>query len=184
MCKCYSQDVIVNTSADSIRVKVLEISPTEVKYKKADNQTGPTYSILKSDVYMILYENGSKEVFNQIEPRQFEGEMGQVYFIRKNGYSGSGVTFNMAIDDSPICKLKSNRYSVHYVTPGVHKISLTGNKFTVSEPISIKVVRGRITYIELTTKTHFADFTILIEKISETLAKPLLMELKENKKCQ
>ena len=61
---CFSQDVITIKSGEDISAKILEIGQTEIKYKKFDNQTGPTYSILKSDVIIVRYENGTKDLFN------------------------------------------------------------------------------------------------------------------------
>jgi hypothetical protein len=60
----FAQDVIVLQSGDEIKAKVMEISPGEVKYKKHASPDGPTYTLTKSEVFMIKYENGEKEVFN------------------------------------------------------------------------------------------------------------------------
>lgn len=43
--------------------KVLEISSTEVKYKRFDNLDGPNYVINKTEVSSITYSNGLKDVF-------------------------------------------------------------------------------------------------------------------------
>ncbi|MBQ9671270.1 MAG: hypothetical protein IJV34_00270 [Prevotella sp.] len=59
----FAQDVIVKHDGSTILSKVTEIGVTEVKYKKFSNQNGPTYSILKSDILSINYENGEKETF-------------------------------------------------------------------------------------------------------------------------
>ena len=59
-----AQDVIVMKTGDEVKSKVLEVGINEIKYKKTDNPDGPTYTIAKSDVFMIKYENGSKEVFS------------------------------------------------------------------------------------------------------------------------
>ena len=68
---CYAQDYITKTTGDSIPAKVLEITSSEIKYKKVDNPNGPTYSVLKSDIFYIRYENGSTEIITKMEPRQF-----------------------------------------------------------------------------------------------------------------
>jgi len=60
---CFSQDLITKKTGEDIQAKILEVGQTEVKYKKSDNLTGPTFSISKSDVIMIRYENGTKDVF-------------------------------------------------------------------------------------------------------------------------
>lgn len=63
---CNAQDFIVLKTGDEIKSKVLEISQTEIKYKKFDNLEGPTISIEKQTVFMIRYANGTKDVINQI----------------------------------------------------------------------------------------------------------------------
>lgn len=59
----FSQDVIVKHDGSTILSKVTEIGVSEAKYKKFSNQNGPTYTILKSDILSINYENGEKETF-------------------------------------------------------------------------------------------------------------------------
>ncbi|GHT34666.1 hypothetical protein FACS189434_11220 [Bacteroidia bacterium] len=59
----FAQDVITLKSGDEIQALVQEIGTDEVKYKKFDNKTGPTYTLKKSDIFMIKYANGSKDVF-------------------------------------------------------------------------------------------------------------------------
>ncbi|NDK57625.1 hypothetical protein [Pontibacter fetidus] len=64
-----AQDILTKRNGDELQVKVQEITLTEVKYKRFDNLQGPLISILKSDVFMIKYENGSKMVITE-EPAQ------------------------------------------------------------------------------------------------------------------
>ena len=59
-----AQDVIVKKDNSTILSKVLEISSTEIKYKKWSNQEGPTYSISVSEVASINYQNGDVEKFS------------------------------------------------------------------------------------------------------------------------
>ena len=61
--KC--QDILTLKTGEEINAKVLEINSSEVKYKPSDNPNGPLIVIMKSDVFMIKYENGKKEVFNE-----------------------------------------------------------------------------------------------------------------------
>jgi hypothetical protein len=68
-----AQDIIVLRNGDEIKSKVIEITPTEIKYKKFDNLGGPTIDILKSDVFMIKYANGTKDVMaSSISPASTE----------------------------------------------------------------------------------------------------------------
>jgi hypothetical protein len=71
-----AQDTLSMRSGENILVKVIEVGTTEVKYKKQDNLNGPDFSILKSDLLMIKYENGTKEEFSsikKIEENNFSG---------------------------------------------------------------------------------------------------------------
>ena len=63
-----AQDIIILRSGEEIAARVEEVATDVIKYKKFDNLTGPTYNIEKSKVFMIRYENGSRDVFN--EPTQ------------------------------------------------------------------------------------------------------------------
>ena len=59
-----AQDVILKKDNSTVLSKVLEISSTEIKYKKWSNQDGPTYSISISEVASISYQNGDVEKFS------------------------------------------------------------------------------------------------------------------------
>ncbi len=56
-------DKITFKNGDELNVKILEIAPFDIKYKKCDSPDGPSYIIKKSTVFMITYANGTKEVF-------------------------------------------------------------------------------------------------------------------------
>jgi hypothetical protein len=55
--------VIVTRDAKKISAKVMEVNPGDVKYKNFDNPDGPTYTLLKSQIASILYQNGTVETF-------------------------------------------------------------------------------------------------------------------------
>lgn len=57
-----SCDEIILVNGDIVKAKVLKIGVTEVDYKACDNISGPTISILKSDIFMIKHPNGTKTV--------------------------------------------------------------------------------------------------------------------------
>ena len=65
-----AQDVITLKSGDEIQAKVTEVGQTEVKYKRFDNPDGPTYTVNKSDIFMVKYQNGQKDVFKDEQPAQ------------------------------------------------------------------------------------------------------------------
>ncbi|GAA4368108.1 hypothetical protein GCM10023185_40560 [Hymenobacter saemangeumensis] len=58
-----AQDLLTKRNGDELLVKVVEITSSEVKYRRADNLDGPLITVWKSDVFMIRYANGTKDVF-------------------------------------------------------------------------------------------------------------------------
>lgn len=77
----FAQDVITKSNGDEIKAKVLEVSQTEIKYKKFDNLNGPTFAISKNEVFMVKYENGSKDVFNtERESKSSNGDINMEAF--------------------------------------------------------------------------------------------------------
>ncbi|RYU78365.1 hypothetical protein [Hymenobacter persicinus] len=58
----HAQDLLTKQNGEELQVKVLEITPAEVRYKRTDNPDGPLISLRKADVFMIRYANGTKEI--------------------------------------------------------------------------------------------------------------------------
>ena len=55
------QDTIVKQNQEVILAKIMEISSTEIKYKRFDNIDGPMYTIPKTYINKIKYSNGKIE---------------------------------------------------------------------------------------------------------------------------
>ncbi len=62
----FCQDIITFKTGDEKTIKVLEVGQSEIKYKKDDSST-VLYTVAKTDVFMIKYKDGSKDVFGQLE---------------------------------------------------------------------------------------------------------------------
>lgn len=62
-----AQDVLYKTDNTKQEVKVTEISSTIIKYKAFDNLNGPVYTLSKTEIALIVYQNGLFEAF-QKEP--------------------------------------------------------------------------------------------------------------------
>jgi hypothetical protein len=73
-----AQDVIVKKDGNTILSKILEIGTKEIKYKKFNNQSGPTYTIEKENVSRINFENGTTETFDEtdaVEDKSIEAQL-------------------------------------------------------------------------------------------------------------
>lgn len=64
----YSQDTLITRDSIKEAVKLIEISQTQLKYKRFNNPDGPLFVIDKSQVYMIIYQNGKRELFESTQP--------------------------------------------------------------------------------------------------------------------
>lgn len=110
----FSQDMITKKSSEDIKAKVIEVTTTEIKYKKFDDISGPLFTILKSDVLMIRYENGTKDIFNEVQntvtanvsssDMAIKGEQDAITNY-KGKSSGAGWTATTTILTSPVLGL-------------------------------------------------------------------------------
>ncbi len=61
-------DTIVFKMGNRIIGQVLEIGPSEIKYRDCDNPSGPAIAVLLSDVYVIKHPNGTRDYFHAESP--------------------------------------------------------------------------------------------------------------------
>ena len=60
----WSQDTIVKINSDQLIVKIIEISSTDVRYKKWSYLDGPTFVINRSEILKIKYANGETDIIS------------------------------------------------------------------------------------------------------------------------
>ncbi len=60
---CQAQDLIIKKSGDTVRAKILDVNPAEVRYMKFEQSNGSSYVLLKSAVKQISYSNGVVDSF-------------------------------------------------------------------------------------------------------------------------
>ena len=58
-----AQDSIVKRNNERIAAKIIEVSSTEVKFKRFDYQDGPVFILKNWEILNIVYANGLKESF-------------------------------------------------------------------------------------------------------------------------
>jgi hypothetical protein len=104
----HAQDVIVKKNGDEIKVKIEEVSATDIKYKKYDNPDVPLFYIPKTDVFMVRYEDGTKETFVEKPVPQKKGN--KTTYIQPQVIKSGGP-----------------RVGVTYVGPGRTRTSLSEN---------------------------------------------------------
>lgn len=61
-------DQIIKENGDIVEAKILEVGVHEVRFKHCDTPNGPLIVLSKSDIFMIKYSNGVKEVIEYESP--------------------------------------------------------------------------------------------------------------------
>ncbi|MDR1594477.1 MAG: porin family protein [Prevotellaceae bacterium] len=94
-----AQDIIMKKSdGGEVRAKVLEVGATDIKYKLYDNLSGPTYTLLKTQVFKITYQNGTVEMYNtDTEPIQTATTPASNYGGRTTQSQNYGLSRNREI---------------------------------------------------------------------------------------
>lgn len=82
----FAQDVIVKKDNSTVLCKVIEVSKSEIKYKKWSNQDGPTYSVNTSDIVRINYENGEVDNFNEQTVTQQHTPSNNIPMVATRGF--------------------------------------------------------------------------------------------------
>ena len=77
-----AQDTIIFLNGDIQVVKVTEVSKTQIKYLLWDSQEGPVYVQEVSDIYMIKYHNGTKEIYEQSQTLTLSDTKSTTYYGR------------------------------------------------------------------------------------------------------
>lgn len=67
-----AQDIIVFKDGTEIESKVLKVGKTEIVYKKNSNLNGPEYTEEINNIFMIKYEGGGKDIFNNSKTNKQE----------------------------------------------------------------------------------------------------------------
>lgn len=128
-----AQDVIVKKDGSTIQSKVMEISGTEIKYKKWSNQEGPLYSITRDEVYSINYQNGEVEMISsELGEKQMEKQNANQSLLPTNGKmerKGRNLTLNgRELPDEEILSLVGPENYETYLS--ARKQISVGNVFT------------------------------------------------------
>lgn len=72
-----AQDIITIKDGTDITAKILEVNINEIKYKRYSDLDGPTYTVAKSDILIVRYENGENEVFNETKQPSYKANTTQ-----------------------------------------------------------------------------------------------------------
>ena len=186
----HAQDKIMFVNGTEILSKVIEINNTEIKYKLFDNQDGPTIITLKKNIFIIKYENGTKEVFTENlikdSPKniQVETELNTNYCVKKGNKiidAFYGITFNsgplFVFNNWSITNNITNKYCI-----GGAFEYLVNDKIGIGAEITYRVLNGSSNENRYDSLSNSKNFKIdkKYEKL-RTLAKINVHFYKTNK---
>ena len=126
----YAQDLMIYKSGDEKEVKILKISSSEITFKKFSNINGPEYTIDLSEIFMIKYKNGDKDIFNDVKKSQQSKEIKlplgtpiQLYLKESisSKYLQSGQSIRLAVKNS--ITTKEGKVIVNANTPVIGTIT-------------------------------------------------------------
>ena len=63
--KLFSQDQMIFKNGNELAVKVIRVNTNNIVYKKFSNINGPEYTEQISNIFMIKYKNGEKDIFSE-----------------------------------------------------------------------------------------------------------------------
>lgn len=106
----FAQDRLFFLNGDETDVKITEITSSEVKYKRMNNLEGPTFSTLKSELFMIKYANGDKEMITaeNAEPAATPQQEYTTEDAMPASNTGSGLSSAVIVTDEPVATSSSN----------------------------------------------------------------------------
>lgn len=93
-----AQDIITKNDGTDIQAKVMEVGQSQISYKKYSNPNGPTYTLSLSDIIMITYENGEREMYNTNTTIKIKSSLPQGV-MTYNSWSGKISVGGVTIED-------------------------------------------------------------------------------------
>ncbi|WP_162055207.1 hypothetical protein [Pontibacter pamirensis] len=125
-----AQDYILKVNGDEIPARVLEITLEEILYHQPDSSAAAVLRLPKKEVFMIRFENGTKEVFtenlpgNEVVTAQALSP-DQLYLLGKRDaiqyYKGNGVLWGSAASALIVPYGLAGSAVLAFTPPNVHQ---------------------------------------------------------------
>lgn len=131
----YAQDIIVKMNGDEIDAKVIEVGRKEIRYKIFENESDTIDTAAKSDIFMIKYENGTKDVFGVSHPVvKYEYKNPASAFGLSLMFPGLGQFYNgQKWKGIIMCTLAGSSYITSYATQRYAYTNSSRNIKTISQ---------------------------------------------------
>lgn len=97
----FAQDRLFFLNGDEQDVKITEVSSSEVKYKRINNLEGPTFSTLKTELFMVKYANGEKEMMSTQSAESAPEAAYTTSESVENSNTKNGLSSSVVVSDKP-----------------------------------------------------------------------------------
>jgi len=171
--------MITMKTGEDINAKVLEVTTSEIKYKKTDMPDGPIYSILKSDVLIIRYNNGTKDLFdkqlkiNNNQSQVKKDASKETKTITKQSLTSKKSIFgikgglNISNQDSGITSTKSSSLLGFHI--GGYFEHIISEKFSIQPELLFSTQGGKLIYKDFLPPNLFDPSSIRDIEIKSSL---------------
>lgn len=166
-----AQDIIVMRNGDEVEAKVVKVSSNEVEYHKWSNLEGPVYSVAKTDVFMVKYKNGEKDVFDNVTAKsdnapKSESNSSEPQYVEAVPAANNQELISMYNKEVKIQTGKQNGKDADYCFPilGVASTSVMATDEVELRIVPVTVIRHYSDYkyvynsgryeLEITNKTN------------------------------
>lgn len=110
-------DVIVTSNAERIDAIITEVTPSEVKYHKFTNPTGPMFVMYLKDIVAIIYKNGEVQMFQE-QNTTVSSTSEHLPKLRSIHVAGKYSDWQKVIDDMVLLKpFVLQNYNTLYIKP-------------------------------------------------------------------
>jgi hypothetical protein len=189
----FSQDEMTLRTGDVLKVKIQEIGTDNIIYKKSENLSGPSYSVSKETVFMIKYENGTKDVFGTDKASAASntvavitsGAPATIYFYRPSKIIGSSpeIIVGTFVPDEVIVTLRNGHwYRAEYPYAGPRE--LVNGIYSINEgKLNVNIEPGKTYYIRCSIMKGMG-LQSQLEIVDEATGKKEMGSLKEQVKAK
>ncbi len=114
-----AQDTILKTDQTEVSAKVVEITTDEVKFKYFNRLDGPTYTLKKSEVFVVIYKDGTREKFGPANATLTSSDYTETPVSQPVKPSSSPVTSSYSTPSVTESKRSGFTYGLNYTTPSL-----------------------------------------------------------------
>jgi hypothetical protein len=194
---CFSQDVITLHNGEDISANVLEITDSDIVYKKHENPDGPKYTMTKDNIFRIKYKNGSIDVFDKgVEKNgaesakdevteKAEGKATLVVYRGRQHYA-SMLNYWVIVDGQKTCKLSNNKFVTIEVPAGTIQVAAKRSGvevFKKEEMFSLEVAPDQIYFVQGNIKRGIVNRRMELAEVTKNTADRDMVKMKEDR-CQ